>query len=88
MAAGPTPCAFDAEIAQYQKRHPLGTKARLAFDLLRFIAFRREDVVRIGPEHIRGGRVMYRQAKNEDRNLVDLDIPLHPDLEASIRAAA
>ncbi|GAB1717057.1 MAG: phage integrase [Nitrobacter sp.] len=77
----------DAEIAQYQKRHPAGTKARLAFDLLRYIAFRREDVVRIGPEHIHGGRVTYRQAKNEDRNPVDLDIPLHPDLEASIAAA-
>lgn len=78
----------DAEIAQYQKRHPIGTKARLAFDLLRFIAFRREDVVRIGPEHIRNGRVQYRQAKNEDRNPVDADIPLHPDLEASIAATA
>lgn len=76
----------EAEIAQYQKRHPVGTKARLAFDLLRYIAFRREDVVRIGPEHIRDGRVQYRQAKNEHRNPVDLDIPLHPDLEASIAA--
>jgi len=76
----------DAEIAQYQERHPVGTKARLAFDLLRYIAFRREDVVRIGPEHIHSGRVQYRQAKNEHRNPVDLDIPLHPDLEASITA--
>lgn len=76
----------DMEIAQYQERHPVGTKARLAFDLLRYIAFRREDAVRIGPEHIRGGRVQYRQAQNEDRNPVDLDIPLHPDLEASIAA--
>jgi integrase len=76
----------DAEIAQYRKRHPVGTKARLAFDLLRYIAFRREDVVRIGPEHIRDGRVQYRQAKNEHRNPVDLDIPLHPDLAASIAA--
>ncbi|MGB3448738.1 MAG: tyrosine-type recombinase/integrase [Xanthobacteraceae bacterium] len=78
----------DAEIAQYQKRHPVGTKARLAFDLLRFIAFRREDVVRIGPDHISDGRVQYRQAKNEDRNPVDIDIPLHPDLAASIAATA
>lgn len=76
----------DDEIAQYQKRHPVGTKARLAFDLLRFIAFRREDVVRIGPDHIRDRRVQYRQAKNEHRNPIDIDIPLHPDLEASIAA--
>ena len=76
----------DEEIGQYQKRHPVGTQARLAFDLLRFIAFRREDVVRIGPDHVRNGRVQYRQAKNEHRNPIDIDIPLHPDLEASIAA--
>ena len=76
----------DDEIMQYQKRHPVGTKARLAFDLLRFIAFRREDVVRIGPDHFRNGRVQYRQAKNEHRNPIDIDIPLHPELEASIAA--
>jgi len=76
----------DDEMAQYRKRHPLGTKPRLAFDLLRFIAFRREDVVRIGPEHVRDGRVQYRQAKNEHRNPIDVDIPLHPELAASIEA--
>ncbi|GEC16429.1 integrase [Nitrobacter winogradskyi] len=78
----------DAEIAQYQARHAVGTKARLAFDLLRFIAFRREDVVRLGREHICNGRIMYRQAKNEHRNPVDIDIPLHPELAASIAATA
>ena len=77
----------DDEMAQYRKRHPIGTKPRLAFDLLRFIAFRREDVVRIGPYHIRNGRVEYRQAKNEHRNPIDVDIPLHPELAASIAAA-
>lgn len=78
----------DGEIAQYQARHPVGTKARLALDLLRFIAFRREDVVRSGPEHVRNGRVRYRQAKNEHRSPIDVDIPLHADLEASIAATA
>jgi site-specific recombinase XerD len=42
--------------------------------------------VRFGPQHIRSGRVQFRQAKNEHRNPIDIDIPLHPDLRASIQA--
>ncbi len=33
--------------------------------LLLHTACRREDVVRPGPQHIRNGRIQYRQAKNE-----------------------
>lgn len=76
----------DAETAQYQQRHPVGSQARLAFDLLRFTACRREDAVRLGPENIQDGRMQFRQAKNENRNPVDVDIPMHPDLAASIAA--
>ena len=74
------------EMEQYQKRHPRGTQARLAFDLLYFTTGRREDAVRFGRQHIQNGRLQFRQAKNEHRNPVDIDIPLHPDLKASIRA--
>ena len=56
--------------------------------ILLYTACRREDVVRLGPQHVRGGRLRYRQAKNEHRNPVDLDIPVHPDLEAVIEATA
>jgi integrase/recombinase XerD len=76
-----------AECAQYEARHPIGTKPRLAYDLLRFIAFRREDVVRIGHQHIWNDRVQYRQAKNEDRNPIDVDIPVHPQLAATLKAS-
>jgi integrase len=55
-------------------------------DLLRFTTGRREDAVRLGPQHLRNGRVQFRQAKNEHRNPVDIDIPLHPELQASIEA--
>ncbi len=45
---------------------------------------RREDAVRLGPQHIRDGRIKYRQAKNnEDRTPI---IPLHPDLAGAIAA--
>ncbi len=55
--------------------------------LLLYTACRREDVVRLGPQHLRDGRLRCRQAKNEHRNPVDLDIPVHPDLQAAIDAA-
>ena len=74
------------EIAQYEIRHPTGTKARLALALLLYTAGRREDVVRFGRQHLREGRVRYTQAKNEHRNPVHIDIPIHPDLAAVIDA--
>src|SRR5262249_29105787 len=75
------------EITQYRTRHPLGTKARLALDLLLYTSGRREDAVRLGPQHIRNGRVQFRQAKNEHRNPIDVDIPVHSELLNSIDAA-
>jgi hypothetical protein len=56
-------------------------------DILRYTTGRREDALRLGPQHIRDGRVCFRQAKNEHRNPIKIDIPLHSALAASIAAA-
>jgi integrase/recombinase XerD len=74
------------EIEQFNQRHAIGTQARLAIDLIRFTTGRREDAPRFGRQHIRYGRIRFRQAKNEHRNPIDIDIPLHPALAASIEA--
>jgi integrase/recombinase XerD len=74
------------EIDEFEKRHPVGSKARLAMALLLYTACRREDVVRLGSQHVRDGRIRYRQAKNEHRNPVDIDIPVHQDLKVVIEA--
>lgn len=74
------------DIAMFEARHPLGSKAHLALSLLLYTGCRREDVVRLGPQHMPDGRLRYRQAKNEHRAPVDLDIPVHPDLRAGIAA--
>ena len=68
------------EIAAFESCHPIGSKARLAMALMLYTACRRGDVVRLGPQHIRQGRLQYRQAKNESRRPVDIDIPVHQDL--------
>ena len=75
------------EVETYERRHPLGTKPRLALAILLYTSWRREDAVRLGPQHVQGGRIRYRQAKNEHRNPIDMDIPLHPDLAEAIGAS-
>lgn len=41
------------EVAAFQKCHPLGSRARLALDLLLYTGVRRSDVVKLGPQHKR-----------------------------------
>jgi integrase len=72
----------DAEIAQFEAWHPIGTKPRLALALLLNTGQRRSDVVRMGRQHIgpNGLRVKQRKTKQE------LVIPIHPELARVITA--
>jgi integrase len=70
------------EIGQFEARHAIGTKARLAFALLRFTMQRRGDVIRMGRQHIRNGEIHVTQEKTG----VVLVLPVHPELEAIIDA--
>jgi integrase len=68
------------EIAQFEKHHPVGSRARLAFALLLFSGQRRSDVVRMGRQHIRDDKLHVRQLKTG----VALALPIHSDLQAII----
>jgi len=70
------------EIAIFEHHYAPGTRARLAMALLLFTAARRGDAVLLGPQHIRGNRISYRQQKTGRA----LAIPIHPDLAALIKA--
>jgi integrase/recombinase XerD len=74
------------EVQAYELKHPVGTKARLAMALLLYTAGRREDAVRLGRQHIKSGRIRFIQAKNENRQPVEVDIPLHDELARIIEA--
>ena len=73
-----------AEVAQFEARHPIGTKARLAMALMLYTACRRGDVIRLGPQHVQDGRLNYRQIKNQKGKPNDLSIPVHEDLKRII----
>jgi integrase len=75
------------EIAQYERRHPVGTPARLAQSLLRYTGQRRADIVRLGRQHVRNGSLKFTQYKNRNRNPVQLELPILPELQRTIDAS-
>jgi integrase/recombinase XerD len=74
------------ELQIFETKYPLGTQENLALNLLLYTACRREDVVRLGPQHLKDGRIIFRHAKNEHRQPVVINIPVHQNLKKAIDA--
>ncbi len=72
----------EEDIAAFEARWALGTRARLALALLLYTAQRRSDVIRMGPQHVKGDAIEVKQVKTK----AELVIPMHPDLAAAIQA--
>jgi integrase len=72
----------EAEIAAFETRHPIGSKARLALALMLYTGQRRSDAVTMGWQHVSGHRITVRQQKTDAR----LQIPMHPTLQAVMAA--
>jgi integrase len=70
------------EIAQFERRHEIGSRPRLALALLLYTAQRRSDVIRMGRQHVQGDAIAVRQ----DKTGTALMIPLHPELATAIAA--
>jgi len=75
------------EVRQYEERHPIGTRARLALALLLYTGQRRSDIVQFGRQHVKDGRLVFTQDKNNRRSPVRLEIPILPALKAIIDAS-
>lgn len=52
-----------SDCAKYEAKHPTGTKARLAYDLLRRHGIARADVVKLGRQHVSNGTLTFRRQK-------------------------
>lgn len=76
----------EADAAFYEVRHPIGTKARLAFDLLLYTGTRRSDVVKLGPQMERDGKLVFRETKGGARIVKAHELPILPPLRRSIDA--
>ncbi|QJP14703.1 tyrosine-type recombinase/integrase [Starkeya sp. ORNL1] len=74
------------EIEQFDARWPLGTKARLAKDLLQYTGARRSDAVTFGRQMIRNGKIHFTEMKGRRRVLKERELPVLPQLQESIDA--
>jgi integrase len=72
----------DAEIEQYRAFWPLGTQQRLVMEFALEAVSRRCEVVRLGPQHVRDGRIRIERHHGS----ADVDIPLTPELQAACEA--
>lgn len=71
------------EIAQYERKHPSGSKARLALSLMLYTGQRRSDARLIGRQHLDNGRIRVKQTKTGAM----LSIPIHPKLAIELETA-
>ena len=72
----------DDEIVQYRAYWPLGTQQRLVFEFALETFSRRGEVVRLGPQHVRHGRIRIERTHGS----ADVDIPMSAELQAACDA--
>ena len=70
------------EIVAFGNRWPLGTRERLAFDLLFYTGMRRGDVARLGRQHVKDGVIYMRTAKTGQAATVLIVPPLARSIAA------
>jgi hypothetical protein len=72
----------DAEIEQYRAYWPLGTQQRLVMEFALETTSRRCEVVRLGPQHVKDGRIRIERFHGSK----DVDILVSPELQAACDA--
>lgn len=77
----------EAEVRQFEERHPQGTKARLALDLLLYTGARRNDAVTFGWQHIRDGWFSFIPRKTAYKRLEPVEFPVGDLLAAALEFA-
>lgn len=70
------------EVEKFRARHKLGTKARLALDILLYCGLRRSDIFRLGRQHVKNGLISMQTMKTNEW----VYLPVFPELQKSIDA--
>ena len=74
------------EVQQYEDRHPIGTKARLALALFMFTGVRKSDAVHLGRQMERDGWLAFTETKGRARHPKAREIPILPQLREVLDA--
>ena len=75
------------EVKQFEGRHQIGTKARLALALLLFLGVRRGDLVTLGRQHIKDGWISFVPAKTRYRRVRKSEKPILGELARVLAAS-
>ena len=77
------------DMAMYRGRWPLGTEARLMFDILHYTFLRLGDAHRFGPPHLRQivRKMAVQIATEKSQGDTTVTVPVHPEFAESLRAA-
>lgn len=70
----------ESDIDAFKERWGAGTRERLALFLLLYTGVRRSDVIRLGRQNMKNGRIQVAQNKTD----VPIWLPVHPHLQAEI----
>ena len=79
----------EEDMALCRAKWPLGTEARLMFDILHYTFLRLGDAYRFGPPHLGQmvRRMMVQIATEKSRGNTTVTVPVHPEFAASLGAA-
>jgi hypothetical protein len=75
-------CWDDDEIAQYRAHWPLGTQQRLVMEFALETTSRRGEVIRVGPQHVKKGRIRIERTHGSR----DVNILMSSELQAACDA--
>jgi hypothetical protein len=76
------PAWTEADIERFEARWPLGTRERVAFDVLLYTGLRRGDVVKLGRQHVKDAVFRIKTEKTG----AEIIAPILPPLAASLAA--
>ena len=71
----------EEEVQRYEARWPLGTRERVALDVLLYTGLRRGDAVRLGRPHVRDGLISIRTEKTDEWVYLPILPPLAKTIE-------
>lgn len=72
------------EVRQYEARHPVGTKARLALHLAMYTGLRKQDLAIVGKQHVNNGWLSIRPKKTKRSSGVLVELPILAPLQKTI----
>ena len=73
----------EIELSRFEARWAVGTRERLAFDILLYTGLRRGDAVTLGRQHIRDGVLTLRTEKTGEEVVLPILAPLARSIEAT-----